>query len=173
MPIALETRSLAKSFRAGAGSCAASTLVFRNVNLVIRTGEAVGLLGPLGAGKSTLLLCLAGLLAPDVGTVRWFDDASLTAAARRVMYHSARTDLMRSGGDDCPHIHLVDVHDTAGHPVDLDAWIDRRQLAGDAVIVAARQPSAFPVGMPLLSLSHGRLRRLGDERARVAERIAG
>src|SRR5262245_32617036 len=36
----------------------------------IRRGETFGLLGPNGAGKSTTLHLLAGLLRPDVGTIR-------------------------------------------------------------------------------------------------------
>jgi putative ABC transport system ATP-binding protein len=34
-------------------------------------GEIVAILGPSGSGKSTLLLCLAGILTPDDGDVRY------------------------------------------------------------------------------------------------------
>jgi ABC-type polar amino acid transport system ATPase subunit len=43
--------------------------VLRNVNLEIRQGEAVVVIGPSGSGKSTLLRCIIGLEAPDVGEV--------------------------------------------------------------------------------------------------------
>jgi ABC-2 type transport system ATP-binding protein len=39
------------------------------VNLHIKTGEIYGLLGPNGAGKTTLIRAIAGLVAPDAGTV--------------------------------------------------------------------------------------------------------
>lgn len=39
------------------------------VDLDVRPGEVLGLIGPNGGGKSTLLLLLAGLVAPDTGTV--------------------------------------------------------------------------------------------------------
>ena len=46
----------------------------RDVSLEIRTGEKVALLGANGCGKSTLLKILDGLLFPDEGTYRAFDE---------------------------------------------------------------------------------------------------
>ncbi len=43
--------------------------VLADVDLDLRAGEVVGLLGANGAGKSTLLLTLAGLVPPVAGTV--------------------------------------------------------------------------------------------------------
>lgn len=43
--------------------------VLKNVNLTIRDGEAVGIVGVTGAGKTTLVDLLLGLLKPDNGTV--------------------------------------------------------------------------------------------------------
>jgi multiple sugar transport system ATP-binding protein len=41
----------------------------RGINLDVKEGEVLALLGPTGAGKSSTLLCIAGLLSPDSGTV--------------------------------------------------------------------------------------------------------
>jgi len=49
------------------------------VSLEIARGEFFGLLGPNGAGKSTLMSLVAGLRAPDAGTLT-LDGAPLTAA---------------------------------------------------------------------------------------------
>jgi ABC transporter family protein len=168
MAIALEARGVNKSYRAGSGSCVASTRVLRDVDLTVHAGEAIGMLGDRGAGKSTLLLCLAGLLGVDRGAIRWFGDPMLVAAARHVLYHVTRADLLRAGRAECPHVHLVDVPVVPGISPDLDDWIAMRCLAGDAVIVAARSRAMFAPEMPVFSLSGGRLRRL-EERARVAE----
>jgi lipopolysaccharide export system ATP-binding protein len=43
--------------------------VARDVNLVVRAGEAVGLLGRSGAGKSTVFGAIAGALVPDGGRI--------------------------------------------------------------------------------------------------------
>ncbi len=43
--------------------------VVQSLNLTIRAGERVGIVGRNGSGKSTLLKCLAGVLAPTTGAV--------------------------------------------------------------------------------------------------------
>src|SRR2546427_12952456 len=43
--------------------------LFVDISLDLRVGEHVGLIGPNGSGKSTLLKILAGIEAPDHGTV--------------------------------------------------------------------------------------------------------
>ncbi len=46
--------------------------VVRNVNLAIREGEFLGVIGPNAGGKSTLLKLILGLLQPDAGEITVF-----------------------------------------------------------------------------------------------------
>ena len=50
---------------------AGGVLALDRVSLDIQTGDFVALLGPSGCGKSTLLRLIAGLDAPDSGTLAW------------------------------------------------------------------------------------------------------
>lgn len=134
MTIALEIRGLWKRYTVGIRGCVASAEVLRGIDLTVRSGEAIGLVGDADVGKSTLLLCAAGLLAADAGDIEWFGTRDRSAAAQRVMYHVTRTDLMRAGPLGEPHIHLLDVRELPR----IDSWIAARKEAGDTVIVAAR-----------------------------------
>ena len=62
------------------------------LDFLIGTDEAVGIVGPNGAGKTTLLNVLAGAFAPSQGTV-WFQgvDVSARSAADRCCAGIART----------------------------------------------------------------------------------
>jgi ABC-2 type transport system ATP-binding protein len=56
------------------------------VDLAVRPGEILGLLGANGAGKTTLIRLLLGLLPPSSGVIRLFGEAPSIATRRRVGY---------------------------------------------------------------------------------------
>ena len=64
----LDVQGCCKSFRKPDGD---ELVVLDNVNLTLRPGEIVGLLGRSGSGKSTLLRAIAGLDKPSAGVVNY------------------------------------------------------------------------------------------------------
>ncbi len=48
-----------------------NTAALRGVSINVGAGEILAITGPSGSGKSTLMLCLAGVLRPDAGDVRF------------------------------------------------------------------------------------------------------
>jgi NitT/TauT family transport system ATP-binding protein len=64
----LEVRDCRQAYHKEA---AADLIVLEGVNLTLREGEIVALLGRSGSGKSTLLRIVSGLLRPTGGDVRW------------------------------------------------------------------------------------------------------
>src|SRR5437764_15109341 len=66
----LELKHVNKSF--------GQTEVLRDIDLSIEKGEFVTIVGYSGAGKTTLISLIAGLIAPDTGTIT-LNDLEITA----------------------------------------------------------------------------------------------
>jgi ABC-type nitrate/sulfonate/bicarbonate transport system ATPase subunit len=73
----LEVRAVTATYREGGATLTA----LADLSLAVGDGEFVALIGPSGSGKSTLLDIVAGLIAPDAGTIR-LDGADLDAPSR-------------------------------------------------------------------------------------------
>ncbi len=68
LEIKLSGKNLSKSFRKK--NAEQSSLIFADMDLSIKTGSFMGLMGESGCGKSTLLKIMAGLETPDSGSVK-------------------------------------------------------------------------------------------------------
>lgn len=77
-PLMIEVANLNKSFRIGKRTITA----LDGIDLTVKRGEFVALVGASGSGKSTLLHLLAGLDAPDSGSLRC-DGVDLTRSSAR------------------------------------------------------------------------------------------
>ncbi|MFI1827316.1 ABC transporter ATP-binding protein [Streptomyces sp. NPDC020412] len=58
----------------------------------IHAGEVVAVMGPSGSGKSTLLHCLAGIVRPDAGSIR-YQGRELTSLSDRELSLLRRTEF--------------------------------------------------------------------------------
>ena len=114
------------------------------IDLEIAGGSVVALIGPNGCGKSTVLRVIAGLLAPDRGTVE-LDDDPVTGPDPRVglVFQEPRLLPWRS------------VADNVTYPMELAGWPSarrdrrRRELlhAVGLESAAAARPSQLSGGM--------------------------
>ena len=77
--------------------------LLQDISLQVAAGEIVALLGPSGSGKSTLLNIVAGLQAPDAGSVIW-DGQDITALAPE----RRRFALMFQDFALFPHLNVLD-----------------------------------------------------------------
>ncbi|MFF3442703.1 ABC transporter ATP-binding protein [Streptosporangium sp. NPDC002721] len=152
----LEARALRKTF--------ARTVALDGVSVEIGDGEIVAITGPSGSGKSTLLHCLAGIIRPESGEVRFdgrrvdaLDDADRTRLRRQsfgVVFQSGRLVPELTAEENVALPLLFDRH---GRRESLLAARSRLEGLGVADC-AARRPG---------ELSGGQLQRVAVARALV------
>ena len=70
-PPLLEARGLGVVLEAGHGFARRPVAVLHGVDVTVRLGQTLGLVGPSGSGKSTLGRALLRLVEPAEGTLRW------------------------------------------------------------------------------------------------------
>ena len=116
------------------------------VDLAVRRGEVVGLLGANGAGKTTLIRLLLGLLRPSDGVIRLFGAAPSIATRRRVGYVPQTLGLY-SGltvAENWSFTAAAFHEKGAPLPGAISAW--RKELVGNLPLGAQRQV-AFAVAL--------------------------
>ena len=165
----------------GVGVAHGDRTVFSGLDLTVGPGEVVGLVGANGAGKSTLLRLLAGLVAPDEGTL------SLTPADATVGYLPQEVErrpsedvgayLARSTGVSAAQAEMDAAAEDLGAGVDgaddryalaLDRWLALGAADLDERVDAAlAEVGLVPVGgeparaLPMTALSGGQAARVG------------
>ena len=169
------------------------TVVLDGADLTVAAGEIVALLGPSGSGKSTLLRVIAGIVAPDSGSV-YIDGEDVTHRPT----HQRGVGMVFQDNQLFPHLSVLDNVTfglkMAGRPRhDREhigrRWLDRVGLAGFAdrrvtelsggeakrVALArtlAPAPAVVLLDEPLTGLDRELHDRLADELAQLL-RAAG
>ncbi len=181
----LELKSISKGF--GQGSL--RTQVLSDVNLAVKAGEFVAIVGYSGAGKTTLISLLAGLLLPDTGEVRMRGKpAGAPRPDRGVVFQNysllpwlSVLDNIRLGvkqvfrdfddariDDQCnKYISMVNLgHASEKYPSELSGGMRQRVSLARAL---AMQPSVLLLDEPLSALDALTRTTLQDELARISQ----
>jgi len=151
----LSARGLTKSF--------GGVHAIENVDLDVRAGEVVGLIGPNGSGKTTLLNVLSGFYSPDGGTVmlqgRDTTGMPVSRAARIGVARTFQTPKVFPDLSLSEHMRLAREHPIAGstEPMRAAAVTAAARLLRVAGIDVRRADTA---AQEARSLSHGQLRFL-------------
>jgi len=160
-PLALRLCDVVVDHRVGGGVVRA----LDGVDLEIRRGERVALLGSSGAGKSTLLDVVAGLVAPTKGRVEVLGqsvDGLRNAALRR---HRARVGVIRQAHGLPGALRVV--HNVNGGR--LGSWSAVRALASLVVPIGRADVDEALVRVGLDGLAD---RRTGDLSGGQQQRVA-
>jgi len=78
---ALEIKDLTKSFRSN--FLYKRIGILKDVNINVKKGTIYGFLGPNGAGKTTTIKCILGLIRPDSGTIKLFQNEAGSVSGRK------------------------------------------------------------------------------------------
>ncbi|TDT98015.1 polar amino acid transport system ATP-binding protein [Streptomyces sp. 846.5] len=162
-PVVVEARGIRKSF--------GDVEVLKGIDLTVRRGEAVLVLGPSGGGKSTFLRTLNHLERPDAGTVSicgeplgHVERAGRTTALRerRIAVQRRRTGMVFQQFNLFPNMTAAD--NVAAGPVHVNG-VPRTKARADARELLAMVGLADKAGSYPSELSGGQQQRVAIARA--------
>ena len=87
--IKISIRNLYKSF--------GKKQVLSGINLDVRTGESLVVIGGSGTGKSVLIKCIQGLLTPDIGSIK-IDGEEVIGSRRSLKNIHSKMGMLFQGG---------------------------------------------------------------------------
>jgi putative ABC transport system ATP-binding protein len=143
-----------------------TTEALRGIDLTVERGEVLAVMGPSGSGKSTLVHCLAGVLAPDAGTVS-LDGTDLTSlnADARARFRLAKVGFVFQFGQLLPDLTALD---NVALPL-LMAGMGRRAATAQAHAWLARLDLADQSAKVPGEMSGGQAQRVAVARALVTK----
>jgi len=136
------------------------------IDLSVRRGERLGIIGPNGSGKTTLMNCISGSLRSDSGSIR-FDGADIT---RLATYRRTRLGMARSFQIPRPFLSMTLAENVS---VPLEYVRHRRSahtadVRSEALAIIERLGLADKADAPASTFSQVELRKLELARAMAA-----
>jgi polar amino acid transport system ATP-binding protein len=156
-PPILDICSLRKSFGASE--------ILKGIDLSVRAGETVFIIGPSGSGKSTLLRCCNRLEIPDSGTVR-VDGVDLGHASTDLNAMRRRIGMVFQSFNLYPHMKAIDNVTLALRRVSKKSRAEAESVALTALeqVGLSEKRNAYPA-----ELSGGQQQRIAIARALALE----
>ena len=134
--------------------------ILQDINLELKTGEFLGLIGPNGGGKTSLLRVILGVMAPTSGRIVWHD--SDTAGKPAIGYVP-----QRSGADRNYPLRTLEIVAQGRHGALPRFGARGQELRRQAELSLRRVGLEAEVNTPFAVLSGGQQRRALVARALV------
>jgi heme exporter protein A len=126
-------------------------LLFNNLNITLKSGELLQVMGANGSGKSSLLRILGGLLLPQQGEIHWQGQliGDCSTEYRQAMSYLGHKNAIKSSLTVMEHLQLHTCLRQQSPPADLSAILQRfslealRQRRGETLSAGQRQRLAL------------------------------
>ena len=135
----------------GAGKQFAGTWVLKGVDLAVRSGEILALVGENGAGKSTIVKTFAGIHRPDAGTVT-LDGQPVQFSSPRVS-QAASIEVIHQHPNLFPDLSIAENIYLANPPRTRRGGLDKQAMRRGAQEVLSRLGVRITVTRPVSGLS--------------------
>ncbi|WP_051187119.1 ABC transporter ATP-binding protein [Nocardia tenerifensis] len=144
--------------------------VLRELDLTVRPGETVAIIGPAGSGKTTLSLLLPRFYTPDSGAIRLFGDSSDPVDLARLRAAELRGAIGVVFDDPFLFSDTIAANIAIGRPEATDAEIRAAAKSAAADDFIDELPDGYDtvVGERGLTLSGGQRQRIALARALLA-----
>ncbi len=163
-------RSITKVFTSRRWFTDTQTEALVDVDVDVRRGEIVGLVGVSGSGKSTLARTMFGLVHPTSGSIRVDGDELVGMSKARL--RTLRRRLAMVHQDPYASLHpAMSVCDLVAEPLTIagESSSSRRASAADALELVGLDPSAELLSRRAGQLSGGQRQRVAIARGLVAD----
>ena len=168
--VVVEATQITKTYSSRRWFTTTETAALESADLVVRSGEIVGLVGPSGSGKSTLARCLFGLVRPEEGRIEVAGSDLLSANRRDLRRLRRRLALVHQ--DPYASLHpTMPIVALVGEPLAIDRVprSDRRSRVARALALVGLDPTDELLGRRAGQLSGGQRQRVALARALVVD----
>lgn len=138
-----------------------------SVNLSVKRGQLIGLIGGNGAGKSTLMKCITGAEKPDQGEIK-LEGVSMPSGRPDIAIRSGIT-MMYQNLNLCPNLNVVENIFLGQEEKRLGSILNESRMRQKSKAILDKLSLDLPLDRPVQTFSGGQQQAIALARALISE----